>query len=802
MDSQQPIKTPWLDRCFPIGKYAISTEKILFLIILLLALITRFYNLGERALSHDESIHLYYSYLFSQGQGYSHTPLSHGPFQFHVIGLLFFLFESSDFLGRVPQAISSVLTVLLLWKWRKYLGRSGTIIASLLMVISPFMLYYGRYARNESFVILFGLLTLFSVLRYLETKKTQYLVMYTAATALHFTSKETAFIYTAQLLIFLFILILHHLRRTTWKIEHFKRWFFAFIIIILILIFLFILEQNTYISAIVSLSTMDNGGYLLIFMALSSFIALLLFTVGFGWNKISEHPAFDLIVLTGTFILPQLTAFPVSWLGWNPMDYKFTWPGWNPKAIFAQTPPKTGIIFIILFIISVIVGVSWGKKKWLLYGIIFWGIYSLFFTSFFTNPLGFFTGSIGSLGYWLEQQSVHRGNQPFYYYLLVQIPLYEFLPLIGLVPAIYFGARNKIFPSLATPIEQVVTQSKKSQLFFFLLIWWVFSSVLAFSMAGEKMPWLTVHICFPMILLTGWGLGKIINNIHLGEMAKSRRYITYIAVLLITVSLIGIISSSLGINPSLQEVPSKPQDLTSRFIYWILVCIIIIGWLIITGTRWYSINNLLIVSFFLLMGIFTARTSFTAAFINPGNAYEYLVYAHGTDGIKTSITTISQISHRVSGGFNKLSIAYDAGGETQGTSWPMKWYMRNFSDSFAFYSVDSSLSLADVIIADPQSFDEIDQLLSQKYNKLDTLRIVWPNQDYFDLSEIDLFHTLEEARGRNALFQIWYDKNYSLYADYYGREIMSFNNWFPSDQMRVYIKKEIANQLWEYNIVP
>ncbi len=43
-------------------------------------------------------------------------------------------------------------------------------------------------------------------------------------------------------------------------------------------------------------------------------------------------------------------------------------------------------------------------------------MFTLFYTSIFTNGAGFFTGMVGSLGYWLEQQGVERGSQPWYYY--------------------------------------------------------------------------------------------------------------------------------------------------------------------------------------------------------------------------------------------------------------------------------------------------------------------------------------------------------------------------------------------------
>ena len=52
---------------------------------------------------------------------------------------------------------------------------------------------------------------------------------------------------------------------------------------------------------------------------------------------------------------------------------------------------------------------------------------------------GAVTGMVYSLGYWLEQQGVRRGSQPQYYYLLVIMPFYEFLPVIGSGLAMFAG---------------------------------------------------------------------------------------------------------------------------------------------------------------------------------------------------------------------------------------------------------------------------------------------------------------------------------------------------------------------------
>jgi len=88
----------------------------------------------------------------------------------------------------------------------------------------------------------------------------------------------------------------------------------------------------------------------------------------------------------------------------------------------------------VLVIVSVVIGFAWNKKRWIGYAAIFWSIYIILFTSIFSNWQGFFVGTVGALGYWLQQQGVHRGGQPWYYYLLIQIPIYESPTRFGGLP--------------------------------------------------------------------------------------------------------------------------------------------------------------------------------------------------------------------------------------------------------------------------------------------------------------------------------------------------------------------------------
>src|SRR4030067_1413394 len=133
MDSMQPTpdqeKTSFLD--VPIlSRIAFNWQTWLFIAILLAAIVSRFYILGARVMSHDETSHVYFSWLFEQGRGYKHDPVTHGPLQFHLMALSYFLFGDSDFTARLPHALFSIATVAFLWYYRRYLGRGGALLGS------------------------------------------------------------------------------------------------------------------------------------------------------------------------------------------------------------------------------------------------------------------------------------------------------------------------------------------------------------------------------------------------------------------------------------------------------------------------------------------------------------------------------------------------------------------------------------------------------------------------------------------------------------------------------------------------
>jgi DNA-binding beta-propeller fold protein YncE len=817
---------------------------LIFALLIFLAILSRFYDLGARVFSHDENLHVYFSWLYSIGKGYQYSPLMHGPLQFHLLALTYILFGANDFTARLPQAIASILTIVLLWKWRRYLGVSGTLVAAGLMLISPFMLFYGRYARNEAFIGAIFVLTLYAILRYLETGKARYLFLLTFATILHFTAKETAFIYTAQALLFLAFYLINRTARSPWKQKSLQNIFIIFLCIGVVLAGAalgFTIYGRTLITTNASQTAapilpgqipglpVSHFGQisaitiLLLLAGVAFLLAIILLVTGYGWKNLCRERSFDMLILLGTFVLPQLAAFPVTALGWNPLDYQFTWPGWNLSALWAEAPVRTVTIFIILCIISAVIGFFWNKKRWIIYAALFWGIYVILFTSIFSNWQGFFVGTVGALGYWLQQQGVHRGDQPWYYYLLIQIPIYEFLPALGVFLAAYFGLRRKS----PAPLE-ITTSIKQSEannfaessvgdfaapakeppmgsegnFTFPLLIWWTISSLLAFTMAGEKMPWLTVHITLPMILLTGWGLGQVIERINWSEVRKRHGLLVVVLLVILIISLSTVLVALLGANPPFQGKTLEQLSSTGTFLLSAIFTIASAGVLTYLVSKWQIRDafRVTILVIFTLLALLTGRTAIRAAFINADNATEYLVYAHGASGIKDVMDQITTISGRIAGEQN-LQIAYDNNLPNQGVSWSFKWYLRNYPNAKSFNTPDNSLRNFPVIIVDQQNFESIKPIVGTNYYQLNYIRMVWPNQDYFALTWPRIWNALTNSAMRDAIFQIWLNRDYSAYAKITGESGLTLSTWQPSARMELFIRKDIAAQMWEYGIL-
>ncbi|MGW8143248.1 MAG: flippase activity-associated protein Agl23 [Anaerolineales bacterium] len=807
--THQQEESAWLDRPL-LASLTIKWAVVIFIGLILVATVSRTYMLGTRVMSHDETSHVYFSWLLDQGRGYSHDPVTHGPLQFHLIALSFFLFGDNDFSARLPHAMASILAVLFLWNYRRYLGRVGWLIAAALMVISPYMVYYGRYARNEALVVLFGLISIWAVLRYLETGSSRYLFWLTAATALHFTSKETAYIYTAQMLIFLAIYFLARVYQGTWIRPEMRNRFLAVILVaVLILAFaggMLLLGGEEAPAAPVETAepavpgeTLPSSGFSIpwFILALGAVGLILLLGAlyyiirGYGLSHMRKDNAFGLIILLATLTLPMLAPFPVKLLGWDPLDYT-TIGMW-----------RTAAFMIPLGILGILIGLWWNARQWLLNAALFYAIYVVFYTTLFTNGTGFFTGMVGSLGYWLAQQAVERGNQPWYYYIALQIPIYEYLPALGSLLALVLAifGKDQFSEEETVPNPDGEEQSRKpnpQRLAITLLGFWAITSLLAYTYAGEKMPWLTVHIALPMILLSGWSIGYLIETTDWATMRARRGVMIVILLVIFLASLAGLLGSIFGSNPPFQGKELTQLQATSTFLLSLLTVIasgIGLGYLM-KSWNGRQILRLGALTFLGLLALLTARTAYTASFINYDFANEFLVYAHAGQGPKQIMTQVEEISRRTTNG-QAMVVAYD-----NKSTYPFWWYLRNYPNT-NYFAANPTRDLRDspVIIVGSENYGKIEPIVGQAFDRFEYTRMWWPNQDYYNLTWERIWGALTNPAMRSALFQIWLNRDFTEYGQVVGRD-MSLPNWQPAELMRMYIRKDITSQIWNYGVGP
>jgi predicted membrane-bound mannosyltransferase/DNA-binding beta-propeller fold protein YncE len=871
--ASQSTSPAWLER--PVLKdpaKLLTIENLLVAIILIMAILSRFVLLGERVMSHDEVNHVVPSYDLYQGRGYRHDPVTHGPFQFHIVALSYFLFGDNDFTSRVPAATFSVAAIaFLIFGYRRYLGRSGALIAGALFLISPYLLFYGRYTRNEGFIELIAVVLLYGILRFLEKGDRTGMFLVTLATIMHFIVKETAFIYTAQVLIFLFVIFLVETRRAERsKPERYDR-FLILMVMAMLLVFVALgagvaLKAGTSATATPAVaagpqtpapegSPFDLAHIRLYIQvaavvgaAVAGILGMLTLASDLGWKRIRQLRSFSLIIIIITLVLPMLAALPVSMLGWNPIDYT------NTASML-----RTGAFIALFFIIGAAVGLWWNPFVWLQNAFLFYAIFTVFYTTFFTNADGFLTGLVGSLGYWIAQQGVERGSQPLYYYALIQMPIYEFLGVLGTILAVYFGVRHKRFntlpghapafapnyfnpeaaeedinldPAMEIPATgqagdadliqndpgqeapgviaapQSISGLENAEFYrlprplpvLALLVYWSITSLVAYSFAGERMPWLTVHITMGFLLAASWGLGYLVDTTAWKQVMRTSGLLAVLLFPVLFASAASMVGSLLGANPPFQGSTIEQLQATNRFIIAIIA----------TGASLYGIIYLLkgwqpsqmlrlaTVVFFALMVILTARAAYRASFVNYDLAKEYLVYAHAAPGPKEVLAQVEEISRRTVGGKN-IQVAYSSD-----ALYPYWWYLRDYPNKRWYQSTPTrDLREFPIVIAGEDVFTKIEPVLGENFYQFDYIRLWWPNQDYYNLTPDRIWAVISNPQMRQAVFNIWLNRDYSEYATLTNQAAaLSLEDWSPAARMRVYIRKDIVAKIWKYGASP
>ena len=212
------------------------------------------------------------------------------------------------------------------------------------------------------------------------------------------------------------------------------------------------------------------------------------------------------------FFTIVLVAAVVRYIGWP--RKRWIYVAWISLGLSLATKENTfihgfALAVVILTLGGVAMGYKWRRQSSLgggaqvsnaiqafsrdiehvVYGaLVFLGIVFVFYTSFFTYLPGFRDAFTRSIEYWTEVHGSERVNQPWFYYAMY-LAVYE--PF-----AIVFGA-----------VAMFRTRTARSPLPVVLAVW-ILVTWIIYSAAGEKAPWLVLHVLWPPILIASWWVGR------------------------------------------------------------------------------------------------------------------------------------------------------------------------------------------------------------------------------------------------------------------------------------------------------
>jgi uncharacterized protein (TIGR03663 family) len=330
-------------------------------------------------------------------------------------------------------------------------------------------------------------------------------------------------------------------------------------------------------------------------------------------------------------------------------------------------------------------------------------VWLLLYTTFFTNIAGIGSGMWQSLGYWMVQQDVNRGDQPWYYYLVI-IPIYELLPfLFSLVAIVYYVFRGNSFTR-------------------FLVYWTVMTFVL-YSVAGEKMPWLVVNIALPMIVLSGKFIGDIIDAVAWRRVWRTGGlYLAPMTALLLY----------LFLRLLLYRIESG--NFMNFLEFWVLLAIAttVIGLGIHLLLRSGVINGLkvVVISFALVLLVFAVRAGWQASYINGDVPTEMLVYAQDSGDVLRIMDEIMTVAQKTGEGEN-LHLTVD-----KDIYWGMVWYLRNFKVvDYADMSNVTETPKGSVLLISDSNKHRVAQFAHNYAPAEEFLYLWWPAEGYKPCSE-------------------------------------------------------------------
>ena len=308
------------------------------------------------------------------------------------------------------------------------------------------------------------------------------------------------------------------------------------------------------------------------------------------------------------------------------------------------------LVTAFLIFLSLSYGLKWNTSVWWKAAAIFYALFLLMYTSFLTNGFGVGSGVWQSLGYWVVQQGEGRGSQPWYYYTVIAT-LYEFLPLLlSIVGSVYY--------------------LRKRDRFGLFLVYWVWTTFLLYTLASEKMPWLLVNITLPMIVLSGKFLNDIIVRVEWRKVSIAGGLLTLVGVPVFLAILWNL--AFLGLDGS-ETIAGLFVVTLGGALGGVAIVLVVVGYLLARKIGPAVFGTIGLVSIAAVLLVLSGRSGLMAAFEHGDIPVEMIVYTQTSPDVHNLARLLREQDAQ-----EGIPIAAIDG--TSGFHWPWYWYLRGRKD--------------------------------------------------------------------------------------------------------------------------
>ena len=788
----QPLRLSWA-----------NLEIAAFILLMALSIFAHLWQLDVKAMHHDESVTSWTSWRYYTGANgftcaggrvaasYCYDPVYHGPSYYMLTLFSFFLFGDGEWQSRLPEAIAGILLAASAWMLRPYFGRRGTLIAAALLAFSPSLLYFARFSRHDGLIVLWAFWMVIGFFRYLDTGRPRYLYLLAAASALAMATHELWYI-----LFFLFgaFVLIRVLSERMGR----RRLMIGLAVTLALALIVMVWDPAITIKL--------RGGGLALLLATVVGVGLLMVRV---WDNTPYLSARAIVlwrnernvlwtalgILAAVFVLLYSNFFTdprgildglyqglAYWLG---SQHEFA-RGKQPWYYYLMQLPIYEPIALLGSISAVGLLYTWGRERLLvLIAAIVAAI--ILFISNLLGVVGMLVG-VGLLGgtiylfisgWWRGETLASARAAGWWRKPAPAAPIApadpdalptadpEALPIVDPDVAADGMANGTEATNMPVP-TMVQPPVVPAPLFPLFLAFWFIGALVAFSWAGEKMPWLTVHIALPGNLLAAWAIGRIWDfgfTILENESQSQIGYpggVNLKSKMLLVPAALALLLIALGV--ALWRIASAGEGQAGQAaVLQAIIPLLIAGGLLFgiltigqqIGAR--ATLALCGLTIFAFLAAYTIRSTWLLVYDHPDTPNELLIYVQSTPDLplivkEIKVLAINQTRNNRSnadpvGGLT-MPVIMDSGDSQSGEgslAWPFQWYLRDFqriesrnADFFRNATADSFQVVTDlsqpegdkqfapvVLVSTPHVSESTRQALEENYTKRYDSKLNW-----------------------------------------------------------------------------